>query len=105
MKVVHKVWDELPGEKIEDVWLSVVCCMRDSLSVCGDDAFSLKHMNKAALRAKGALPVCLNCPHHLIVKAHCMLDNPEFHLPKEKKGCAWMNKDSNVDSDMSVNSS
>ena len=97
INVVGKVWKEYPHYLINDVFLSVQCAMRNSLTVFGDNTVKLQHMNKAALKKRGMLPVSITVPNHLFVKGTMLLDYPDCFLPKEKKGYEWKDEEEKKD--------
>ena len=86
---VTDAWDNLSRDTIDNVFLSVQCAMRDCLADNGDNTVKLKHMNKAKLRRDGMFPQSIVVPHHLVSKAHLLLNHPELFLPKEKQPYAW----------------
>ena len=71
--------------------------MRNALTVFGDNTVKLQHMNKAALKKRGMLPVSITVPNHLFVKGTMLLDYPDCFLPKEKKGYEWKDEEEKKD--------
>ena len=97
INVVGKVWKDCPQHLINDVFLSVQCSMRNSLTVFGETTVKLQQTNKAALKKHGMLSVSITVPHCLFVKGTMLLDYPDSFLPKEEKGYEWKNEEEKKD--------
>ena len=76
----------------------------EELSDCvflGDNntTVKLQHMNKAAFKKHGMLPVSSMIPYHLFVKDTMLLEYPDCFLPKEKQGYAWKDEEEQKNND------
>ena len=85
IEIVGKAWCDLPKETIDNVFLSVMCSMRDALSCYGNNTVKLKHMNKSMLRKQNRLPLSILVPNELVLKGQALLETPDAFLPKEKE--------------------
>ena len=68
--------------------------MRNFLTVFGDDTVKkLQHMNKAALKKSGMLPVSITVLYHLFSKVLYAVGLSWLFLPKGKQGYAWKDEE------------
>lgn len=56
---VLEVWDIYPAYKINNLWLTLQCCMNEIIECHGDNDYRIPHMNKQRLERLGQLPVSI----------------------------------------------
>mmetsp|Transcript_3175 Transcript_3175/g.8771 ORF Transcript_3175/g.8771 Transcript_3175/m.8771 type:complete len:120 (-) Transcript_3175:176-535(-) len=59
---------------MNDVFLSLQCALRDSLSVDGDNTYKLSHIGKGKLCREGRLPISIECNPDLIARGLAVLE-------------------------------
>ena len=53
---VHHVFDEWPAHKLNNVFLTLQCCMNEVIECNGDNDYRIVHMKKERLERDGRLP-------------------------------------------------
>jgi hypothetical protein len=56
---VERAYREFETRKIDFAFLTLQCCMDDTLSIHGSNAYRIRHMGKEALLRAGALPISI----------------------------------------------
>ena len=51
-----KAYEDFPEQKIDNGFLTLMCCMNKILENDGDNNYKIPHMSKATLERKGTLP-------------------------------------------------
>lgn len=72
---VEKSFEEMPYEKLDNVFLSLQMALESAMKVGGGNNYKLAHMVKNRLRREGKLPVTLVCSQEAIAKARETLEN------------------------------
>jgi hypothetical protein len=63
---VQSAFQELDAEKLNNVWLTLMCCMEESLWVNGGNNYVIPHISKQALARANQLPDSLDVSDEII---------------------------------------
>lgn len=66
MSVVHISFEELSPQTLNNVFLSLQCCMVEILKVRGQNCYKIPHMKKGTLIRQGNLPTNLEVDEELV---------------------------------------
>ena len=53
---VQKCFEDYPHTKINNAFLTLMCCMNEIVKIGGDNCYKIPHMSKAKLEWDGTLP-------------------------------------------------
>ncbi|KAH7858199.1 hypothetical protein Vadar_021189 [Vaccinium darrowii] len=72
VSAVMRAFEELPSERLENVFLTLQACMIEIMKVNGGIGYKVPHIGKGGLMRDGNLPTQLQCDHNLVesVLAH-----------------------------------
>ena len=74
IKCTEDAYNNIPTTKVENVFLTLQCCMEASMKEMGRNSYKIPHTSKEKLRREGRLPISIRCNPLALAKARETVD-------------------------------